>query len=147
MSNAPDMLLLEPATLLRRTVALTARSMGLANVHEAASYELALRLLNGRSFDGVLIAIDDFHSDAGSNAIALLDQVRAGRTASRPTIPIAVMIADVDAQMLAALRARRITHVLVKPYKARHLVDTFTAFASNQELGAGAPASPVSEGA
>ncbi len=133
MSNSPEMLLLEPATLLRRTVALTARSMGLANVHEAASHELALRLLKGQAFDGALIAVDDFHSESGSNAIALLDQVRSGSTASRPGIPIAVMIAQVDVSMLAALRARCVTHVLVKPYKARSLVDTFASFAKNDD--------------
>lgn len=130
MRELPNMLLVEPATLLRRTVALTARSMGLANVYEAASHELALRLLKVQSFDAALIAIDDFHSDAGEGAIALLDRIRTGVTASSPTIPIAVMIAQVDAAMLSALRARRVTHVIVKPYKARQLVDTFTAFAA-----------------
>lgn len=80
------MLLVEPATLLRRTVALSARSMKLATVHKAASHALALRLLKGTSFDEVLIAVDDLQGDGGTSAIGLLDQV--------------------DAPMLAALRAR-----------------------------------------
>ena len=140
MSESPDMLLVEPATLLRRTVALTARSMGLANVHEAASHEMALRLLKTQAFDGALIAIGDLRSDAGANAIALLDQVRAGATASRASIPIAVMMEQVDASMLAALRARRVTRVLVKPFKARNLIDTFSAFSDGE--CAAAPLSP-----
>ena len=140
MRNSLDMLLVEPATLLRRTVALTARSMGMANVHEAASHESALRLLMTQAFDGALIAIDDLDADAGANVFALLDQVRAGATASRATIPIAVMMAHVDASMLAALRARRVTRVLVKPFKARNLIDTFSAFATEQS--ATAPAVP-----
>lgn len=124
------MLLVEPATLLRRTVALTARSLNLANVHEAASHVLALRLLKGTAFDGALIAIDDLQGD-GASAIALLDQVRAGDTASKNTMPIAVMIDKIDADMLSALRARGVTRVLLKPFKARNLVDTFTAFADD----------------
>ena len=124
------MLLVEPATLLRRTVALTARSLNLANVHEAASHVLALRLLKGTAFDGALIAIDDLQGD-GASAIALLDQVRAGDTASKNTMPIGVMIDKIDADMLSALRARGVTRVLLKPFKARNLVDTFTAFADD----------------
>jgi hypothetical protein len=58
MTDRLNMLLVEPATLLRRTVALTARSLGLANVHEAASHSLALRLLKDTAFDGALIAFD-----------------------------------------------------------------------------------------
>lgn len=129
-----DMLLVEPATLLRRTVALTARSMGLATVHEAASHALALRLLMGKSFDGALIAIDDLHGAGGASAIGLLDQVRSGATASRSTMPIAVMVDRCDAATLAALRARGVTRVLLKPFKARNLVDTFAAFAQEEAV-------------
>jgi CheY-like chemotaxis protein len=131
MAENLDMLLVEPATLLRRTVALTARSLNLANVHEAASHVLALRLLKGTAFDGALIAIDDLQGDGVASAIALLDQVRAGDTASKTTMPIAVMIDKIDADMLSALRARGVTRVLLKPFKARNLVDTFTAFADD----------------
>ncbi len=132
MSEQRDMLLVEPATLLRRTVALTARSMGLATVHEASSHTLALHLLKGKAFDGALIAIDNLESDDGASAIGLLDQVRAGSTASRPTMPVAVMIGQCDAATLAALRARGVSRVLLKPFKARHLVDTFSAFADEE---------------
>ncbi len=135
MSESLAMLLVEPATLLRRTVALTARSMGLGTVHEAASHAMALRLLKATSFDGVLIAVDDLQGDGATGAIGLLDQVRAGATASRTTIPIAVMLDQVDAPMLAALRARGVTRVLLKPFKARNLVDTFTVFADETQAG------------
>jgi CheY-like chemotaxis protein len=129
MADTPDMLLVEPATLLRRTVSLTARSLGLANVHEAATHALALRLLKGTAFDGALIAIDASQEMDRASAISLLDQVRAGSTASLTTMPIAVIIDQCDAEMLALLRARGVTRVLLKPFKARNLVDTFGALA------------------
>ena len=126
----PVMLLLEPTTLLRRTVALTARSLGLANVHEAASHVLAQSLLDRKAFDGALIAIDDQHGVHDEEALALLDKVRSGGTASAASMPIAVMTDRCDAALLAALRARGVNRILLKPFKARHLLDTFAAFAN-----------------
>lgn len=128
MPKAPMMLLVEPATLLRRTVSLTARSLNLANVHEAASHALALELLSRTAFDGAMIAIDDLHGDDASSALALLDKVRGGSTASAAGIPVAVMTERCDAATLSALRERGVTRILLKPFKARNLLDTFAAF-------------------
>lgn len=130
-ANPLDMLLVEPATLLRRTVSLTARTMGVANVHEAATYALALRLLNGHAFDGAVIAFEQQAGGAELAAMDLLDRVREGGTASRAQIPIAVMVDRIDAAMLAALKQRGVTHVLLKPFKARKLLDTFAHFATS----------------
>jgi DNA-binding NarL/FixJ family response regulator len=122
------MLLVEASSLLRRTVALTARSMHLATVHEVASATLALSLLQTQRFDGAVIAIDG-DSEAAATALALLDQVRAGLTASDSGIPVAVMLEHCDAAMLRALQARAVTRVMLKPFKAHALLDTFAAFA------------------
>lgn len=139
MHDHPVMLLVEPATLLRRTVALTARTMGVATVHEAASHALALRLLKDQRFDGALIAIEPGQGDSAASALALVDQVRAGDTASHKALPIAIMIDNCDAAMLSALLARGVTRVLIKPFRARNLLDTFAAFAG----GGAAVAAPA----
>jgi hypothetical protein len=47
----------EPETLLRRTVALTARALGLGRVHEAASIQVARRMLDSQPFDGARIPV------------------------------------------------------------------------------------------
>ncbi len=57
--RAVDMLLVEPVTLLRRTVSLTARSLGLGAVHEAANQASALKLLYGQRFHGAVIALGE----------------------------------------------------------------------------------------
>ncbi len=124
------MLLVEPETLLRRTVTLTARSLGLATVHEAASHALALRMLQDKAFDGALIAIDRDGADSDASTLALLDRIRAGSTACDAGMPIAVMTARCDAAMIAGLRARGVVRILLKPFKARHLIDTVGAFAA-----------------
>ncbi|HEY0064647.1 MAG TPA: response regulator [Telluria sp.] len=135
MADAPDfaalnMLLVEPVTLLRRTVSLTARSMGVARVHEAASNALAMRLLKGQAFDGAVIAIDETSVQGELHAMSLLDEVRAGGTASQAGIPIAVMLERCDSAMLTALQQRGVTRILLKPFRARNLLDTFSHFAA-----------------
>ncbi len=128
-----DMLLVEPATLLRRTVSLTARAMGVAQVHEAASNAQAMRLLKEQSFGGAVIAIDQQTGRGELHALVLLDEVRGGGTASKAGIPIAVMLEHCDAAMLSALRERGVTRVLLKPFKARNLLDTFSHFSTASE--------------
>ena len=118
-----DMLLVEPVTLLRRTVALTARSLGLANVHEAASNILAERLLKSQRFHGAVIAID---GAGAAPALELLDRVRSGNSISDAGMPIAVMADHCDAALLAALQARGVSRIILKPFRARALIDTIT---------------------
>jgi hypothetical protein len=51
------LLLIEPDYMLRRTVALTARSLDVGEVHEAGSFEVAARLLDHTRFDGLIVAL------------------------------------------------------------------------------------------
>ena len=125
MAELKQMLLVEPESMLRRTVALTARSMGLADVQEAANAPLARQLLGQRAFHGALISIDA--GDAFD--FTLLDLVRQGHSASRPRIPIAVLASRCDDVLLAALRERAITRIVLKPFRARTLLDAFSSLA------------------
>jgi len=118
-----NMLLVEPETMLRRTVALTARSLGMAHIHEAASAGSARDMLRQQRFDGAVIAIDTF----GGHDLSLLDQLRQGRTISKASIPVAVLAAQCDGKLLEALRERGVNRVILKPFRVRALLDTFTA--------------------
>jgi DNA-binding NarL/FixJ family response regulator len=123
------MLLVEPADVLRRTVALTARSLGMEAVDEAATVQQAGRLLRERRYAGAIIAID---SD-GQLDVSLLEQVRQGRSASGAAMPIAVLAAQADPGFVEALRGLDVRRVILKPFRARVLLETFAA------MGAGAP--------
>jgi len=103
-------------------VALTARSLGMAQVQEAASLALARQMLREQPFDGALIAIDA--GDAFD--LSLLDQVRQGASASRADIPLAVLAARCDDALLAALRQRGIERIVLKPFRARTLLEAFS---------------------
>lgn len=119
----PNMLLLEPETLLRRTVALTARSLGLAHIHEASSTKSAREMLHRQRFDGAVLAIDAL----GGHDLSLLDQLRQGCTVSKSSIPVAVLASQCDSKLLEALRERGVNRVILKPFRVRALLDTFSA--------------------
>jgi CheY-like chemotaxis protein len=123
MAELKQMLLVEPENILRRTAAITARSMGLAEVQEASSTAAARQILAERPFHGALISIDAGHAFDFS----LLDLVRQGLSASRPRIPLAVLASRCDETLLAALRERSINRIVLKPFRARALLDTFAA--------------------
>ncbi len=126
------MLLVEPADMLRRTVSLTARSLGMDAIDEAATLPQARRLLSERRYAGAVIAVDS----TGALDLTLLDQVRQGRTASDAAMPIAVLAAQADQAFVEALRGRNVQRVILKPFRARVLLETFVA------MGAGAAFEP-----
>lgn len=121
-----NVLLVEPQAMLRRTVALTARSLGLAQIHEAASMAVARQILRQRPFDGAIIAIDD---GGPVHDLTLLDQVRDGDTASSPRMPIAVMADNCTGEQLIHLQQRQVARVIVKPFRARILLEALASLA------------------
>ena len=132
MSEAPvrnlNMLLVEEQTLLRKTVSLTARSLGLGTVHEAASMQAAERMLRERAFHGAVISIDCGADENCHYNLALLDKVRNGLSASAASIPIAVMVDQATADLMRELRERHVNRVILKPFRAKILLEAFESF-------------------
>ena len=118
-------LLVESEALLRRTVTLTARSLGVADVYEAATTQAAQRMLHERSFQGAVIAVGAPEDALAPADLSLLDEVRKGGTASDRAIPIAVLTDRCDAALLQALRERGVKRIILKPLRARLLLDAF----------------------
>lgn len=127
MSDGRHFLLVEPEALLRRTVAMTARSMNLGQVHEAAGGAEALRMLRSRSFNGAVVAVDCTGSGSSRRYdLDLVDRIRAA-DGDHP-IPIAIMTAEASAELLGELRERRISRVILKPFRAKVLLETISNF-------------------
>jgi len=117
-------LLVEPEPMLRRTVAMTVRSLNLGQVHEAATSAAALRLLSVRTFQGAVIAVDCVGSGKDSRYdLGLIDRLRAD-AAARQTLSIAIMTETATPELLSDLRERQITRVILKPFRARVVLDT-----------------------
>jgi len=129
-SGALNMLLVEPETLLRRTVSLTARTLGLGQIHEAASPESAQRLLREQLFHGAVIAIDCQGEGDCPYDLTLLDQIRAGDSASPCGMPVAILAEHATTQLLRELHQRHVERVILKPFRARVLLDAFAEFES-----------------
>lgn len=142
-----DLLLVEPVALLRRTVCLTARQLGLGDVHEAANDASALKLLYGKRFHGAIIALDKPvvpkaaaetsedgkplpEAPAVCQQLKLIDAVRSGLSACSRDMPIAVMVEELTPQLVAELTERDVERVILKPIRARELLDTFAEFAA-----------------
>lgn len=129
MAEHVHILLVEPETLLRRTVAMTARSLDLGTVHEAAGLDVALRMARARNFDGAVIAVEavgnggDRHYD-----LALIDRLREGEADGGRPMPIAIMASEASPTLLNELRERRISRVILKPFRAKVLLETIANF-------------------
>lgn len=124
-----NILLVEPETLLRRTVAMTARSLDLALVHEAASNDVALRMLRARNFHGAVIAVDCVLSGGKrSYDLGLIDRLRADEKVGGRPMPIAIMTSEASPDLLSELRERRISRVILKPFRAKVLLETIANF-------------------
>ena len=126
----PDshILLVEPEPMLRRTVAMTARSLGMSQVHEAATNDAALRLLRSRTFQGAVVAVNCIGSGADRQYdLGLIDRLRTDDTAGK-TMPIAIMAEQATAELLSALRDRNISRVILKPFRAKVLLETIEKF-------------------
>ena len=65
---------------------------------------------------------------ASSSSCARTAGSAGGMSASSPKIPIAVMVDHPTAELLQELRNREISRVIVKPFRAKVLLDTFASF-------------------
>lgn len=125
MGDTMHILLVEPEPLLRRTVAMTARSLGLGQVHEAATDAAALRLLSVRRFHGAVIAVDCHGSGKDCRYdLGLIDRLRADALAARHVLSIAIMAEQATPELLSDLRERQISRVILKPFRAKVVLET-----------------------
>lgn len=121
-----QLLLVDPHSLFRRTVALVARQMQIAEVHECSSHEAAQRLLEHHTMDGLLLDIGQ-----GLDALALLQSVRAGALRCSPGTPVALTAEACDvstAQLYKELGARRI---MLKPFKVKTALEVIQDLAGS----------------
>lgn len=132
----PDshILLVEPEPMLRRTVVMTARSLGMSQVHEAANNDAALRMLRSRTFHGAVVAVDCIGRGADQQYdLGLIDRLRADELPGK-TMPIAIMAEQATAELLSALRDRNISRVILKPFRAKVLLETIEKFGALPRL-------------
>ena len=124
----PRILLVEPQFVLRRTMVMVARDLGMVDFQEASSVGRARALLATDAYEGVVLDLQE-----GPQALELLSELRQGRFATPRDARVVVLAgggSPVDAERLQGLDVDR---VLGKPVRISELLD---AVAGVQEEGA-----------
>ena len=124
----PRILLVEPQFVLRRTMVMVARDLGMVDFHEASSVGRARALLGTGAYEGLVLDLQE-----GPQALELLGELRQGRFATPRDARVVVLAgggSPVDAERLQGLDVAR---VLGKPVRISELLD---AVVGVQEEGA-----------
>lgn len=124
----PRILLVEPQFVLRRTMVMVARDLGMVDFHEASSVGRARALLATGAYEGMVLDLQE-----GPQALELLSELRQGRFATPRDARVVVLAgggSPVDAERLQGLDVAR---VLGKPVRISELLD---AVVGVQEEGA-----------
>ncbi len=119
------LLLLEPDPMVRHTVALTARSTGLADIHEVPSLKTAQEVLRQTTFDGLLLALDN-----NDQALDLIERLRSGQTPSPASASVAVMVTQCDQARAEQLRVAGVNQIILRPFKVKTLLQTILSMSA-----------------
>ncbi|MDE2082460.1 MAG: histidine kinase [Burkholderiales bacterium] len=122
----PQLLLVEPDFLLRRTVASVARELGLAQVQEATSLDRAALELARVPFDAILVSLDP-----EGEALKYLEGLRRGNCLSDSATPVAVTADGCDAGLAMRLRELDVRRLLLKPFKVKGVVETIAGLCAD----------------
>ena len=117
-----QLLLVEPQSLFRHTLAAVARQLKVADVVEASSYEAAQTLLESQRFDGLLLAMGD-----GVASLNLLQNLRMGKTRNTRVLPLALMAESVDPITIEVFRTMSPQRILLVPFKVKTALEVVTA--------------------
>lgn len=117
-----SVLLAEPNGLLRQTVAITARSAGIATVQEVSSLASARRQLMEQEFDALILRLDDERA-----MLTLVETVRAGKAFTRKDVGIALLAEQCDHALASEIFTLGIRHLLVPPFRAKAVLSAMDA--------------------
>lgn len=114
----PRILLVEPQFVLRRTMVMVARDLGIVEFHEASNVGRARALLAGDAFDGLVLDLQE-----GLAAMELLKDLRQGKFATPQDARVYVLAAATEALDDRGLESLGVARVLRKPVRISALLD------------------------
>lgn len=117
MAPLPQVLLVEPQFVLRRTIAMVARDLGVVDFHEASSLGRARTLLATHAYAALVLNLDE-----GAPALQLLGELRQGAFASTPGAAVLVLASAAAPGAGAQLQALGVARVLTKPVRISDLL-------------------------
>lgn len=114
----PRILLVEPQFVLRRTMVMVARDLGIVDFHEASNVGRARALLAGDAFDGLVLDLQE-----GLAAMELLKDLRQGKFATPQDARVYVLAAATESLDDRGLESLGVARVLRKPVRISALLD------------------------
>jgi CheY-like chemotaxis protein len=118
-AGRPQVLLIEPDGLVRGTVASVCRELQLVRLQQATSIAQGEKWMQSNVDHGLLLSLAE--RDA---ALALLTRLRAGELRCEADIPVAVMVASADAELVVRLKELDVRRLLLQPFRLRDVVHT-----------------------
>lgn len=117
-----QLLLVEPSSIVRSIVVSVVRQQGLAEVHQTSNFATANDWLNARSFDGILMSIDD-----SSASIELLTLVRMGTFRCDRNITVVALVYPEERRWVKELTDLDVKRVLPLPFRISEVINTVRA--------------------
>jgi len=113
----PRVLLVEAQFVLRRTIVMVARDLGMVDFDEASNAGRARTLLTTGAYTGLVLDLQD-----RALAMALLSDLRHGKFACPAQTPVVVLAADLHPEDSAQLETLGVCRVLRKPVRIRDIL-------------------------
>ncbi len=121
-----QLLLVEPQSLFRRTLATVARQIAAVDIIETSSHESAREVLEKRYIDGLMLNIGD-----GLDSLAMLQALRHGQTRNSRNLPVALMAEAVDPATIELFKSMHPQRIMLMPFKVKTALEVVTALAGD----------------
>ena len=117
--HAPRVLLIEPSSTVRGTLASACRDLGLAKVQQASSLAQGEQSLRMVEYQGLLVSVE-----LEGCVIEFLNRLRSGGFASGPEVAVVLMSQCCTSDFAHQAKALGVRRILLQPFKLRDVVHT-----------------------
>lgn len=117
-----QLLLIEPSSLIRGIIVSVAKQLSLAQVHQTGNLATANSWLVERSFDGILMSLDEPRP-----SLELLTLIRMGQFRCDAQVPVVALLPLGERRLAEQLAELDVKRTLSVPFRIREVVDAMRA--------------------
>lgn len=117
-----QLLLIEPSSLVRGIIVSVAKQLSLAQVHQTGNLATANGWLTERSFDGILVSLDEPRA-----SLELLTLIRMGQFRCDAQVPVVALLPGGERRLGEQLAELDVKRTLTVPFRIREVVDAMRA--------------------
>ncbi|WP_342130311.1 hypothetical protein [Hydrogenophaga sp. OTU3427] len=117
-----QLLLVEPSSVVRSIIVSVAKQLDVVSVHQTGNLATANEWLIQRSFDGILLSVDQ-----PGPAMDLLTLIRMGQFRSDQHVPVVALVSPGDKRLAQQLTELDVKRTLPVPFRIREVIDVMRA--------------------